>query len=273
MKKIALALIATILMTGAVMAQAYTKNQGYVMGYVIPTQTTPTTEYIKKNSFVYITADTTLYLTKINIGVGSRMSTTMLASAGNYSVINRAIFGGKAISFFVDTANAQNIYGVKSFKNNTVFSGTTVTIPGGTTISKTAGNANSATLSGSLVVGGNDTLTTTHVATTSATVGTTLTLPGSTTITKTPGNANSITTSGSLVVGGNDTLTTTHVATTSVGATSITSATLVANTSLRLGAVDTTETAVLGKIVFKDSDKAFYGCKSLTGKKWYKLDN
>ena len=124
MKKIALALVAVLLMTGVAMAQYNTKNQGYVMGYVVPTSTTPTTEYIKKNSFVMITADTTLYLCKINIGVGSRLSTTMLASASNYAIINRAVFGGKAITFFVDTANAQNIYGVKTFKNNASFAGT-----------------------------------------------------------------------------------------------------------------------------------------------------
>lgn len=158
MKKIALALIATILMTGAVMAQASTKNQGYVMGYVIPTQTTQTTEYIKKNSFVYITSDTTLYLTKINIGVGSRMSTTLLASAGNYSVINRAIFGGKAISFFVDTANAQNVYGVKTFKNNATFAGT-VGVTGNVAVNTnkfnvTAASGNTA-IAGTLGVAGN----------------------------------------------------------------------------------------------------------------------
>lgn len=124
MKKIVLALIATIMIAGAMMAQQVTTNQGYVMGYVVPTSTTPTTEYIKKNSFVMITADTTLYLCKINVGRGSRLSTTMLASAANYAIINRAIFGGKAITFFVDTANAQNIYGVKSFKNNATFAGT-----------------------------------------------------------------------------------------------------------------------------------------------------
>ena len=119
MKKMILFTLA-LLMTVGVMAQ----KQGYFLVYNIPTSTTPTTEYIKKGSYVMIMNDTTLYLSKMNIGRGSTMAATLLASASNYAIINRAIFGGKAITFFVDTANAQNIYGVKSFKNNASFAGT-----------------------------------------------------------------------------------------------------------------------------------------------------
>lgn len=45
-------------------------------------------------------------------------------------------------------------------------------------------------------------------------------------------------------------------------------------TTLGLSATqDTTVTAILGRIVYKSSDNHFYGCRSLTGKKWYQLDN
>jgi hypothetical protein len=35
---------------------------------------------------------------------------------------------------------------------------------------------------------------------------------------------------------------------------------------------DTTVTAIVGRIVFKASDTHFYGCRKLTGQKWYQLD-
>ena len=49
---------------------------------------------------------------------------------------------------------------------------------------------------------------------------------------------------------------------------------LIDNASFILNASqDTTVTAEIGKIVFKASDSHFYGCRQLTGKKWYQLDN
>ncbi len=36
---------------------------------------------------------------------------------------------------------------------------------------------------------------------------------------------------------------------------------------------DTSVTAIVGRIVFKTSDTHFYGCRKLTAKKWYQLDN
>jgi hypothetical protein len=122
MKKIIFLALAIILSVWA-MAQ----KQGFYLCYNVPTSTTLTTEYIKAGTFVMITNDTTLYLCKINIGRGNTLASTMLASASNYAIINRAIFGGKNPSFFVDTTSAQNIYGVKSFKNNVSFAGTTTT--------------------------------------------------------------------------------------------------------------------------------------------------
>lgn len=47
----------------------------------------------------------------------------------------------------------------------------------------------------------------------------------------------------------------------------------VSGQSLTITATDTTVTAVVGRIVFKTSNLHFYGCKQLTGKKWYQLDN
>ena len=119
MKKITI-LALMVLMTLGAMAQ----KQGYYLAYVVPTQTTPVQNYIKAYSFVMVASDTTLYLTKVAIPIGRTVLNTMKASAANYAIINRAIFGGKDPTFFVDTANAQNIYGVKSFKNNASFAGT-----------------------------------------------------------------------------------------------------------------------------------------------------
>lgn len=265
MKKIVLALIATIMIAGAMMAQQVTTNQGYVMGYVVPTSTTPTTEYIKKNSFVMITADTTLYLCKINVGRGSRLSTTMLASAANYAIINRAIFGGKAITFFVDTANAQNIYGVKSFKNNATFAGTmgltgnfaintnkfnVTAASGNTTIAGTLGvtgviTGPSVNLTGNALVAGNFSVGGTKLYVYGAN--------GDLSV-----NTNKFTiagASGNTTVAG--TLGVTGLATMSAGA---------------VVTADTT-TAVVGKIVYVAADSSFYGCRStLAAKKWYKLN-
>lgn len=147
MKKIIFLALA-LLMTVGVMAQ----KQGYFLVYNIATSTTPTTEYIKKGSYVMIMNDTTLYLSKINIGRGSTMAATLLASGSNHAIINRAIFGGKAITFFVDTVNAQNVYGVKSFKNNATFAGT-LGVTGATSFTGAITAASTVGITGNLGVG------------------------------------------------------------------------------------------------------------------------
>lgn len=60
----------------------------------------------------------------------------------------------------------------------------------------------------------------------------------------------------------------TNVTATTVGASDVNAEVLKID-----AAGDTTVTAALGKIVFKSSDKHFYGCVSLTGVKWKALDN
>ena len=147
MKKMILFALA-MLMAFGVMAQ----KQGYFLVYNIATSTTPTTEYIKKGSYVMIMNDTTLYLSKINIGRGSTMAATLLASGSNHAIINRAIFGGKAITFFVDTVNAQNVYGVKSFKNNATFAGT-LGVTGATSFTGAITAASTLGVTGNLGVG------------------------------------------------------------------------------------------------------------------------
>lgn len=285
MKKIALALVAVLLMTGVAMAQYNTKNQGYVMGYVVPTSTTPTTEYIKKNSFVMITADTTLYLCKINIGVGSRLSTTMLASASNYAIINRAVFGGKAITFFVDTANAQNIYGVKTFKNNASFAGT-LGVTGNVAVNTNKFNVTAAsgntTVAGTLGVTGDVAVNTNKFTVTAASGNTavagTLGVTGKTTLT-------GVATTRSIMVNDTAAIYPANNDGGSIGASGRAFSTLYITTgyaSAKFHAPihqvvpgDTTGfTAALGMIVYKTSDNHFYGCKNTgAGKKWYQLEN
>ena len=119
MKRLALVIMVALLSLAAV-----AQKQGYYLTYVVPTATTKVTEYIKPYSLVMVANDTTLYLTKVAIPVGRTITNTMKTSAANYGIINRAIFAGKASSYYVDTANAQDIYGVKTFKNNSVFGGT-----------------------------------------------------------------------------------------------------------------------------------------------------
>ena len=290
MKKIALALVAVLLMTGVAMAQYNTKNQGYVMGYVVPTSTTPTTEYIKKNSFVMITADTTLYLCKINIGVGSRLSTTMLASASNYAIINRAVFGGKAITFFVDTANAQNIYGVKTFKNNASFAGTlgvTGNVAVNTNKFNVTASSGNTTIAGTLGVTGNVAVNTNKFTVTATSGNTaiagTLNVTGTTTLGSVvainPGvPSQSLTVAGtsrikSLHVYNNldtDSTFTVHNPTGNMWA----KGNVNVSGAIKLGGnvTDTTLTAVKGYMVFKSSDSTLYVCRSATAaKKWYSV--
>jgi hypothetical protein len=61
--------------------------------------------------------------------------------------------------------------------------------------------------------------------------------------------------------------------TVTVGNVEITADKIIGLDLIEFNAQDTTVTAVVGRIVFKSSDTHFYGCRQLTGKKWYQLDN
>jgi len=238
MKKLFL-VFALILFTATVFAQEYG------VSYTVAAPTSKVTFYLAKNNTLKVTSTHNEYSILKDIPAGTLVSTaiadlTWLYPVGSATSANSTITTLTSTTANITTANiattltlpgTTTVTKTTGNANSATFSGSivadsvtaplvaatsTLILPGTTTATKTTGNANSVTLSGSLVVGGNDTLTTTHVATTTATVGTTLTLPGATTITKTSGNGNSVTTSGSLVVGGNDTLTTTHVAATTV---------------------------------------------------------
>jgi hypothetical protein len=133
-------------------------------------------------------------------GIGSVQTLTRKTGNDNAIQANNSIWA-------TDSLAAADIWGSVWVASPIVTATTTLTLPGTTTITKTSGNANSATTSGSLYVGnGNDTLTATvingatKIYTPDLTATTTLTLPGTTTLTKTSGNGNSATLSHSLVV-------------------------------------------------------------------------
>jgi hypothetical protein len=167
-------------------------SQGFKPTYYVADTAEKFKARIESGNLVYVVSTHTMYELATSMGIGKNMGYVLASSARyNYPAISSASS--------ITTATTLTV-------------GTTLVLPGATTITKTSGNGNSATTSGSLVVGGNDTLTTTHVAATTATISTTLTLPGGKTITKTADNGNSATTSGSLYVGnGNDTLTSTVI--------------------------------------------------------------
>ena len=116
MRKIALMAVAMLLIACSGYSQLI-GNQGYVLGYMVPTATTPTTSLIKSGSLVCVTNDTILYLVTKDIGRGSTIAAAKIAAPSSFSIINRTTFGTKTISFFVDTAHNQNVYGVKWFRD------------------------------------------------------------------------------------------------------------------------------------------------------------
>lgn len=268
MKKMILFALALLMAVG-VMAQ----KQGYFLVYNIATSTTPTTEYIKKGSYVMIMNDTTLYLSKINIGRGSTMAATLLASGSNHAIINRAIFGGKAITFFVDTANAQNVYGVKSFKNNAAFAGTLSTVGnvgiGTTDYNKftVAGTTGNTAIAGTLGVTGNVAINTNKFTVTASSGNTavagTLGVTGTTTASNIVPSSNNAKDLGGVGAYWRNLLVTTAT-------TGYTIADSVAVSDLMIQTNDTTAHPVVGKVVLKGTD--LYMCKSTSAaKKWYKI--
>ena len=143
---------------------------------------------------------------------------------------------------------------------------TTLTLPGTTTITKTTGNANSATFSHSAratdslaapVINASTKVYSPIVAAT-----TTLTLPNTKTLTKTTGNGNSSTITGSVVAGD------------SISGTTLIASGYVAGGNITITNTDTITAAPVGTICFKISDSTAYMKIRMTGTthaRWKKL--
>jgi len=139
-----------------------------------PVSTTSTKlGYYKSGDLVFLVSTGVLYQLDVNTSPYATM-TWVLADAGRYTEIGRIVLASGS-SYYLDTANAQTAHGTKGFFDavnmySTLGVSGTITLPGSTTLAKTSGNGNSVTTSGSLVVGGNDTLTTTVVDATTANI-------------------------------------------------------------------------------------------------------
>lgn len=110
MKKIVLALIATIMIAGAMMAQTNQKR----MILTIASRSSTMGNYVKPGDFIYILGDSVMYVSRVSLGP-SATGTYLLGNSSRYHVANMATYAGKGASYWVDTATAQNIHGVKTF--------------------------------------------------------------------------------------------------------------------------------------------------------------
>ena len=115
MKKIVLALIATIMIAGAMMAQTNQKR----MILTIASRSSTMGNYVKPGDFIYILGDSVMYVSRVSLGP-SATGTYLLGNSSRYHVANMATYAGKGASYWVDTVTDQNIYGLKTFYRNPI---------------------------------------------------------------------------------------------------------------------------------------------------------
>lgn len=94
---------------------------GFRPVYVIPDTSTKFTMQVKAGDLVWVSSLKLLYQLEIPIGVGKTMG-YIIASPSRYSQSNGDVFGGFGPTYYVDTATAQNVHGVKTFYSAPDFS-------------------------------------------------------------------------------------------------------------------------------------------------------
>jgi hypothetical protein len=109
MKKFILLALA-IMLSATVFAQLKSKK----MVTVIQNRASALGVQTKPYDFIYIIEDSTMYISKVALG-SAATGTYLLASPSRYAIANMTTFGGVNPSYYVDTATAQDVYGVKTF--------------------------------------------------------------------------------------------------------------------------------------------------------------
>ena len=124
--------------------------------HTVATNAATFTQPVAIGDFIYQTTSRLTYVSKVNIGVSAKKNLTwLLADATRYTT---TLYPSSSVSATTLAATTATIT-TATMTNATV--GTTLTLPGGTTATKTSGNGNSVTTTGSWYIGnGNDTLTT-----------------------------------------------------------------------------------------------------------------
>lgn len=111
MKKFGLFLVLLTLIVGSAFAQQNKKH----MAWVLPTRSTAFGDFVKAGDLVFITADSTMYVAATNMGPMATGSYLVANSSRYHGVKMSTTLNGYDASYFVDTATAQNVYGVKKF--------------------------------------------------------------------------------------------------------------------------------------------------------------
>jgi hypothetical protein len=173
------------------------------------------TEQCPVGTMIYVGTSFAPY--KVIKAIGANTMTLAQAVSGSYAIAQSAV---NLNAYYVDTAtnrtkhgtmgffNALYAYSTSTFTGTATFNGSLVSATptlAGHALAKTSGNGNSATYSGSWVLGSGDSLTAAKI------FGTTYVSIAGQTLQKSSGDANSLTLSHSLVVGATgDSLTSTH---------------------------------------------------------------
>jgi hypothetical protein len=93
---------------------------GFVPVYVTPTTSAYFTVNVPANSLVYVQSTDRFYNVLVACGRTVNMD-WVLANGNRYDDASVTSLGGYGYTYFVDTATAQNVYGIKSFKANMYF--------------------------------------------------------------------------------------------------------------------------------------------------------
>ena len=118
MKKIALALIATILMTGAVMAQYKTKKMIVPIANRASTVGVP----VKVGDFIYIVADSALYMSRVAFGAGGT-GTYLTADTSRYAVAKLASGAAALLATTLTVSSNATVGGTLGVTGTTTLSG------------------------------------------------------------------------------------------------------------------------------------------------------
>src|SRR5574343_636550 len=187
MKRFALALIATILITGAMMAQTNYKHMIITIAQRSSTFGVP----VKIGDFIYITADSSMYVSKVALGA-SATGTYLTGNSSRYSVVKIAsgrnaltattldVSGaatlGATVAVTGDVAVNTNKFNVTAASGNTAIAGTlgvTGNVAVNTNKFTVAASSGNTVVAGTLGVTGVATFTAAPVATNGYQIGTT----------------------------------------------------------------------------------------------------
>lgn len=113
MKKLVMVIVAVMMLSALSFGQSLL---GYRPVMIVPDTATKFPMSMKAGDLVFVSSTGTMYQLAVPMGTAKNMN-YVLASTGRYNSADMSTLSGRAETYFVDTATAQNVRGVKTFYN------------------------------------------------------------------------------------------------------------------------------------------------------------